>query len=64
MPTAGTCGIDVAGVVMNTAWYAPVTPTTPSSGPRWQPLATAQEQIAGNTAAGYPAFAVSHPTGL
>jgi hypothetical protein len=54
----------VAGIVLNTAWYAPVTPTTPSSGPRWQPLATAQEQIAGNTAAGDPTFTVSHPTGL
>ena len=54
----------VAGIVLNTAWYAPVTPTSPSSGPRWQPLATAQEQIAGNTSAGYPSFAVSHPDGL
>ena len=54
----------VAGIVLNTAWYAPVTPTSPASGPRWQPLATAQEQIAGNTAAGYPSFAVSHPIGL
>ncbi len=29
--------IDVAGIVLDTAWYAPVTPTNPSSGPRWQP---------------------------
>jgi hypothetical protein len=54
----------IAGVVLNTAHYAPVVPTTPSSGPRWQPASTAQEQIAGNTEAGYPAFVVTHPPGL
>jgi len=31
---SGHAFIDVAGIVMNTAWYAPVQPTVPSSGPR------------------------------
>jgi hypothetical protein len=54
----------VAGVVLDTAWYSTVTPTTPDSGPRWQPATVIQQQIAGNTAAGYPAFTVTHPAGL
>jgi hypothetical protein len=54
----------IAGIVLNTAHYAPVVPATPASGPRWQPASTAQSQIAGNTAAGYPQFSVTHPAGL
>jgi hypothetical protein len=50
--------------VLTTAWYAPVRPTVPGSGPRWQPGSTVQQQIAGNATAGYPGFAVSHPAGL
>jgi hypothetical protein len=54
----------VAGIVLNTAYYSTVAPTTPDSGPRWQPATTIQQQISGNTAAGYPAFTVTHPNGL
>lgn len=54
----------VAGIVLDTAWYSAVAPTSPDSGPRWQPATTVQQQIAGNTAAGYPAFAVTHPKGF
>lgn len=54
----------VAGIVLDTAWYSPVAPTTPGSGPRWQPATVAQLQISGNAAAGNPAFVVTHPTGL
>jgi hypothetical protein len=54
----------VAGIVLDTAWYSPVTPTTPESGPRWQPATVIQQQIAGNAAAGYPPFSVTHPEGL
>jgi hypothetical protein len=56
--------IGVAGIVLDTAWYSPVTPTTPESGPRWQPATVIQQQIAGNAAAGYPPFSVTHPEGL
>jgi hypothetical protein len=56
--------IAIAGVVLDTAWYAPVAPTTPASGPRWQPGSTVQAQLAGNAAAGNPAFSVTHPPGL
>jgi hypothetical protein len=56
--------IVVAGIVLNTAYYSTVAPTSPDSGPRWQPATTIQQQIAGNTAAGYPAFAVTHPAGF
>jgi hypothetical protein len=54
----------VAGIVLNTAWYAPVEPSNPPSGPRWQPGSTASAQIAGNAAAGNPPFVVTHPQGL
>jgi hypothetical protein len=54
----------VAGVVLDTAWYSTVAPSTPGSGPRWQPATAVQQQIAGNAAAGYPAFTVTHPAGL
>ena len=37
---SGHAFIAVAGIVMNTAWYAPVNPTVPDSGPRWQPAST------------------------
>jgi len=53
--------IEVAGIVMDTAWYAPVQPTTPNSGPRWQPAAIIQPQIHGDT---YGWFAERHPAGL
>ena len=53
----------IAGIVLNTAWYVPVTPTTPASGPRWQPASTIQAQIAGNDAHN-PPFSVTHPPGL
>ena len=53
--------IEVAGIVLNTAWYAPVQPTTPSSGPRWQPASTIAAQIAGDA---YGGFTERHPPGL
>lgn len=53
--------IEVAGIVMDTAWYAPVQPTTPSSGPRWQPASIIQPQIHGDT---YGWFIERHPPGL
>jgi hypothetical protein len=56
--------LTVAGLVLDTAWYSPVAPTTPTTGPRWQPATVIQQQIAGNAAAGNPAFTVTHPTGL
>jgi 3D (Asp-Asp-Asp) domain-containing protein len=56
--------IDVAGVVMDTAWYAPVQPTTPSSGPRWQPEQIIGPQYSGDLAAGNGGFVQRHPVGL
>jgi hypothetical protein len=56
--------LTVAGLVLDTAWYSRVAPTTPASGPRWQPATVAEQQIAGNAAASNPAFTVTHPTGL
>lgn len=56
--------IAVAGIVLNTAWYAPVAPSDPPTGPRWQPGSTASAQIAGNAAAGNQPFVVTHPQGL
>jgi hypothetical protein len=53
--------IEVDGIVLNTAWYAPVAPTSPSSGPRWQPASTIQAQINGDT---YGGFTQTHPPGL
>jgi hypothetical protein len=58
---SGHAFIDVAGVVMNTAWYAPVNPTVPSSGPRWQPASTIPAQYAGDR---YGGFVQRHPEGL
>lgn len=58
---SGHVFIDVAGAVMNTAWYAPVQPTNPSSGPRWQPASTIAAQYAGDQ---YGGFVQRHPQGL
>lgn len=53
--------IEIAGVVMNTAWYAPVQPSNPGSGPRWQPASIIPSQIAGDS---YGGFVERHPPGL
>jgi 3D (Asp-Asp-Asp) domain-containing protein len=56
--------IDVAGIVMDTAWYAPVKPTTPDSGPRWQPSSIIPAQYAGDETDGNGGFVQRHPEGL
>lgn len=56
--------IEVAGIVMDTAWYAPVQPATPSSGPRWQPASIIPAQYAGDEQAGNGGFVQRHPQGL
>ena len=56
--------VDVAGIVLDTAWYAPVQPTAPSSGPRWQPASIIPDQYAGDEAAGNGGFVQRHPAGL
>ncbi len=53
--------IEVAGIVMDTAWYAPVQPTSPASGPRWQPASIIPAQTAGDH---YGGFVERHPPGL
>ena len=58
---SGHAFIAVAGIVMNTAWYAPVNPTVPDSGPRWQPASTIPAQYAGDQ---YGGFVQRHPEGL
>ena len=58
---SGHAFIAVAGIVMNTAWYAPVNPTVPDSGPRWQPASTITRQYAGDQ---YGGFVQRHPEGL
>jgi 3D (Asp-Asp-Asp) domain-containing protein len=58
---SGHVFIAVAGIVMNTAWYAPVNPTSPDSGPRWQPASTIPAQYAGDQ---YGGFVQRHPQGL
>jgi 3D (Asp-Asp-Asp) domain-containing protein len=58
---SGHVFIAVAGIVMNTAWYAPVNPTVPDSGPRWQPASTIAAQYAGDQ---YGGFVQRHPRGL
>jgi 3D (Asp-Asp-Asp) domain-containing protein len=58
---SGHAFIDVAGVVMDTAWYASVQPTTPDSGPRWQPESIIPLQYAGDV---YGGFVQRHPEGL
>jgi hypothetical protein len=57
----GHAFIAVAGIVLDTAWYAPVQPTTPSSGPRWQPASMIAAQYAGDP---YGSFVQRHPAGL
>jgi hypothetical protein len=52
--------IEVAGIVLNTVWYAPVHPTSPASGPRWQPAATIPAQVKGDA---YGGFSERHPAG-
>jgi 3D (Asp-Asp-Asp) domain-containing protein len=56
--------IAVAGVVLDTAWYAPVQPTTPVSGPRWQPASIIPAQYAGDLGGGNGGFVQRHPQGL
>ena len=51
----------VGGIVMDTAWYAPVQPTSPASGPRWQPGSMIAAQAGGSH---YGPFVVRHPPGL
>ena len=58
---SGHAFIDIAGIVMDTAWYAPVQPTTPDSGPRWQPESIIPAQYAGDQ---YGGFVQRHPEGL
>lgn len=58
---SGHAFMSVGGIVMNTAWYGPVEPTSPSSGPRWQPASTIAKQIAGDS---YGGFLERHPAGL
>jgi hypothetical protein len=57
----GHAFIAVAGIVLDTAWYAPVQPTDPNSGPRWQPATIIAAQFAGDP---YGSFAQRHPAGL
>lgn len=54
--------IDVAGVVMDTAHYAPTTPA--GSGPRWQPASIITAQYVGDQTAGNGGFVQRHPQGL
>ena len=69
----GHAFIEVAGIVLDTAWYAPVQPTSvpdsypaddpanggPGSGPRWQPASIIAAQLKdGNT------WSQRHPPGL
>ena len=56
--------IAVAGIVLDTAWYAPVQPTSPGSGPRWQPASIIPAQYAGDEADGNGGFVQRHPAGL
>jgi len=58
---SGHAFIEVAGIVMDTAWYAPVQPSSPSSGPRWQPASIIPAQIGGDQ---YGGFVERHPPGL
>jgi hypothetical protein len=53
--------IEVAGVVLDTAWYAPVEPALPASGPRWQPASIIPAQIKDDVL-GW--FDKRHPVGL
>ncbi len=59
----GHAFMEVAGIVLNTAWYAPgvIEPQQPASGPRWQPGSTVSLQIAGDSIG---TFTERHPPGL
>ncbi len=57
----GHAFIEIAGVVMDTAWYSSVAPTSPGSGPRWQPASIIPSQISHDS---YGWFDVRHPPGL
>lgn len=58
---SGHAFVEVAGIVLDTAWYAPVQPTTPDSGPRWQPASIIANQYAHDI---YGGFVARHPKGL
>jgi hypothetical protein len=51
--------IQIAGLVLDTAWWGPVQPTIPTSGPRWQPASILTRQLAD----GNP-WTQRHPPGL
>jgi 3D (Asp-Asp-Asp) domain-containing protein len=55
--------IQVAGVVMDTAWLSAVQPTNPATGPRWQPASVIAAQYASDLAAGNGGFVQRHPKG-
>ena len=57
---SGHVFMNIAGLAFNTAWYATVVPSTPSSGPRWQPYSTIAAQIAGDSSG----FTPRHSVGL
>jgi hypothetical protein len=66
----GHAFIDVAGIVLDTAWYwrSPtgtllVQPAVPNSGPRWQPASIIGPQYADNPPS-YGRFVQRHPAGL
>ncbi|MGH2909524.1 MAG: hypothetical protein ACRDK8_09530, partial [Solirubrobacteraceae bacterium] len=54
--------IEVDGIVLDTAPYAPVVPA--GSGPRWQPASMIQAQINGDISAGNGGFTETHPPSL
>ena len=56
--------IAIAGIVLDTAWYAPVEPNSPDSGPRWQPASIIPAQYAGDIHDGHGGFVQRHPQGL
>jgi hypothetical protein len=58
---SGHAFIAVGGIVMDTAYYAPVHPTNPASGPRWQPASMIAAQASGSH---YGPFVARHPPGL
>jgi hypothetical protein len=65
---SGHAFIDVAGVVLDTAWYwtsptgAPLEqPTHPNSGPRWQPASIIPNQVTHDI---YGGFVERHPAGF
>lgn len=55
--------IDIDGVVLDTAWFAPVEPTNPASGPRWQPESMIAAQYAADVNDGHGGFLQRHPQG-